>query len=344
MEDFNVGTRSIDGKKHIELQEGDVLIGTGATILSGMITQLPEIPSPYAHAILVVKDSKTNKLAPREALVGSGVADFDFSKSLRYQYSRFVVVRPVDQELGKKSASAMESYVRKMREQGKNPAYDYNFDWEDFTKMSCVELIYQAYKWGSDSKVILPQNPSRIEMKSEKFLHTIGQKNGEGFVPGDLEFDSHFKVVFEWKNASILRDERRKFVVMRKIFEWMDQEGYQLKSSLESTLASDIFNPLRNSDKLWHVLAPVVTPLTGEMAPGIPNSFVRVATKMNWLGGFILKELSKRDEDHIKKFGYAMSWEDLEAELEKIRADDQVIHDHGSIFKSQPNFHNYFAP
>jgi len=51
------------------------------------------------------------------------------------------------------------------------------------------------------------------------------------FSPGDLEMDTDFDIVAEWRNPLKLRSSRIKDAILTKMFEWMEKERYEFYPS-----------------------------------------------------------------------------------------------------------------
>ena len=308
-----------NGSGHLEIMPGDLIMARGVSFLSGMISRLGDIESQFSHVIFVTENPKTHAIETIESYVGMGVDIYARQTALRNENARLMILRPKNRALAKIASLQMRDYVSKRT--GKNKIhYDYAMDFRDHKTMSCAEVSQVAYMNASHGTFNFPERPSALDHGLDLLKH-LGIKPGPSFTPGDLESDSRFEVVGEWRDLRITRDSRLKDALFTKIFTWMDHDGYKLQPSFKSNMAQGIVfdvnkTPLRPLLKLFGI---------PELSTEIPRNMVGTVALVSQLGTGMLEELKKRDLAHELRMGVPMTYLELYSELEKIRTADRKV-------------------
>jgi hypothetical protein len=305
----------------VALQEGDVMIARGVSFLSAMIARLGDVDSQFSHAILVVRDPETQLLETIESYVGEGVNFHELKWALKNENSRLLILRPKNQELAKKVAADMWKNVHD-RGTANHIYYDYGLNFDDHSTMSCVELIQVAFLNGSNGEFKLPERPSTMS-RGRDLLTRLGVTPGNTFTPGDLEYDSRFDMVGEYRDLRMTRDSRLKDSILTKMLEWMDQEHYTLHPDLMARIARGPVWTLRHTF-LW----PVVRKILGvdDFSREIPRSMVGTVKLLGEYGEGVQKELQKRDDAHFAATGLYMTYNELYDALEQMKTDDLAVY------------------
>ncbi|MBC7396326.1 MAG: hypothetical protein H7333_02690 [Bdellovibrionales bacterium] len=321
---------------HFELQAGDIMIARGVSFLSAMIARLGDIDSQFSHVILVVKNPQTQKLETIESYVGEGVNFHEMNWALKNNNSRLLVLRPKNNVIAEKAASDMWQLVNSHQDANKIH-YDYALDFKDHETMSCAEVAQYAYsKAGADLGVpfSLPERPSTLT-HGLNLLEHLGVTPGNTFTPGDLEYDSRFEIVAEWRDLRMTLDSRIRDAIMTKVLSWMDQDDSTLHPSMKSKLARGPIWTLRRTF-LWPLVKKI---LKKDFSKEVPRNMVGTLALITQLADGMLAELQTRDTAYALKTGYHFTYVQLYAELEKIKLEDKPIFEnrrtrkHSIIFK-----------
>ena len=138
-----------------------------------------------------------------------------------------LLLRPRDPALGVRAAAFMHEKVASAIAAGKPIPYDYDFNFEEHSALSCAEVARYAYEEASQGGVIVPAYPSRIQA-DPAFLERFALHAGETFEPGDAEVDPRFEIVAEFSDLSLTRDSRIKDVILSEMLHWVDELNYGL--------------------------------------------------------------------------------------------------------------------
>lgn len=308
------------------LQPGDLLVTRGVSFLSAMIARLGEVDSQFSHIAMVVENPKTHQLETIESYVGVGVTIYDLHTALKNENSRILVLRPKNEPQGKMVASQLRSQIAQCTDKTKIH-YDYALDFTNNETMSCAEVSQYAFKTYGDMNI--PERPSSLT-RGLNLLEHLGIKPGLSYVPGDMEMDSRFNLVAEWRDLSLTRDSRQKDAIMTLIFKWMDEDQYRLRDSLLSKAAHGPIWTIRHT-RLW----PIFRKITGlsDFSDEVPRDMTGTVQLINQLAGGLQKKLSKMDSDFELKHGIPMTYSNLYDALETIRASDRKNFDSWSPFK-----------
>jgi len=128
-----------------------------------------------------------------------------------------------------------------------NIPYDFGMDLSDHKMLFCSEVAHQGFKL-ADPNTFIPKYTSAFDRSLLTFLQQVGIKVNQdnidtfqAFAPGDIEFDTRFDMIAEWKNFDKLKESRVKDVVLTKIFEWIKNKKYTFKPDILTHLTSDTF-------------------------------------------------------------------------------------------------------
>ncbi len=305
-----------------KLQEGDLMLARGLSFMSATIARLGDVDSQFSHVIMVVKNPHTQKLQTIESYVGEGVNFHDMEWALKNKNSRLLVLRPKNQVLAQKAAADMWRYVE--AHQGESRIrYDYALDFKNHVTMSCAEVAQFAFSETGvslNSPFPLPERPSTLT-RGMDLLNKLGIEPGSTFTPGDLEYDSRFEMIAEWRDLRLTVDSRQRDAIMTKVLSWMDKDGATLHHSTQSTLAGGAIWDLRRT-----VFWPIVQKLAGirEFSIEIPRNMVGTMALIDEMGEDILGALKVADHEHFMRTKNHMTYLELDQQLEKMKATDQV--------------------
>lgn len=216
-----------------DLKGGDVILSRGNAYSSAAIARIGTADAQFSHLSLVHEDENGN-LFTSEAHIEVGSLGEPIQKHVDQGNARTVVFRFKDPVIAQKAGEIMYKKVRARQEQKKNIKYDFGMNYQDNSDLFCSEIIYDGYRQASDGELDVPVFKTKFNRGLLPFLEKLGVNvdetnvdSFETFGPGDIEFDSRFELVAEWRNPARMRDTRTKDLVLTKLFEWMEEEGYK---------------------------------------------------------------------------------------------------------------------
>ncbi len=313
---YHVGN-GIKPDQKFEFKNGDIMITKGVSFVSSTISEIAHPRSLFSHIVFVHVDKNTKEVTTLESYVGKGVGIYPIEDALKNENARILVLRAKDSELAGKAADYMYDKVVALKKKGKFIPYDYNLDFTDNTKLSCEEVAFDAFKQVSDGKVILPETMSQITMEDASFLKRIGIKKGAMMVPADMETDSRFDIALDWTDYRLMRDSWRKDAVLGEMFRWIVERDYKIHENLTSVAAKAIWST-RYVPGLWGMLSKV-SGIPKDFTKDVPSITISTMASLKTIGGLMLPEVVKADQDYFEKNGKWMSTEMLRDSLEKYR-------------------------
>lgn len=320
----------------LKFESGDLLITRGVSFLSGMIARLGKRATQFSHVVMVYQDPKTKEMKTIESYVGVGVAFYDIEYALKNENARILWLRAKDRSLAAKASEKMGAMVRQRLDE-KNPIkYDYELDFNDPSTMSCAEVSQIAFQMGSDNKVKIPLYPNEIS-GAKSIIERLKLTEGETYEPGDMEIDPRFELMGEFQDIRLTRDSRQKDAIMTKIFEWMENDGYELKDNFKSTMAGGVIYRVRKTF-MWPLVKKVLK--IDDFSKEIPPNMLKAVTLINQLGEVMLEELHARDKAFEKVHGLPMSYNEFYQALDEMRQVDLKLYRNKKTRK-ESKLHHY---
>lgn len=229
-----------DFKSYEDLKSGDVILSRGNAYSSAAIARIAQTDFQFSHLSFVYRDPQSQQLFTSEAHIEIGSVTAPFEDHLNEKNVRSVVFRYKNEDVAHKASQLIFERIKKQQLTGKNIDYDFSMDYRDSSKLYCSEVISQGFKMAQPDEDYIPKFKSQFSSGIIPFLNTIGiPANKENitkldvFAPGDIQFDPDFELVAEWRNPKKLEESRFKDFILTKIFERMDQKGYQIDPSLK---------------------------------------------------------------------------------------------------------------
>ncbi len=333
-------------ENELNFKPGDLLIARGLSFLSAMIARLGSRGTQFSHIVMLAEDGPVTNMAKIfmpmtqrtiESYVGSGVAFYQIEDALKNENARLIWLRSKDENLSKKAANLMSNEVSQLSAKGDKIFYDYQLDFKNHDTMSCAEVAQTAYERASNGEVHLPMYENEVKGASSLLLH-IGLPAGKTFEPGDMEVDPRFEMMGEFRDLRLTRDSRHKDVIMSKVFQWMDERGYQLHDSMKSKMAGGIIYDIRHTF-MWPLVKKVLK--INDFSREIPRKMVRTVELLNELGNPMLEKLRQADDAFKQKTGWSMTYQELYQTMEDFRAEDEALYMNRKTRK-QSKFHKLF--
>ncbi len=229
--------RDADGS--MDFYSGDLILTRGSLHNSAAIARIGDVDSQFSHVAVVYVDARGQYWAV-ESLIEVGGAITPLDKWLEHNIGRAVLFRHRDPVLAQRAATLIHDRVRHSLDPGgKTILYDFSMTLDPKThNLYCSKLVRRAFKEASDGAVLLPTFTTRLDMKNRDFPRRIGVTAVETFAPGDLELEPDFDIVAEWRDYRVTSELRLKDIIMDKLFEWMERDGYKFDETLKIRLIS----------------------------------------------------------------------------------------------------------
>lgn len=317
----------------VEFKAGDIMITRGVSYQSALIAQIAKPQGQYSHIVFTHVDDQ-KKMWTIESYISSGVDIFDETYALQNENARIMLLRPKDSELATRASNYIYD-LAKSRKEANNPIpYDFYLDFENHDKLSCAEIAKMAYETESGGEFVIPYYPSKITLKNQKFLKSLGLIQREIFEPIDMEVDPRFDLILEWRDYSLMRDSRHKDAVLFSILDWIDNKNYKLSSNLKASIAGLFIYPARETF-LWKHLLKLGVPNFSE---NIPKSAFMTNVRLTAIADILIDLVRREDRRVVAKRGYPMTMLEIKNLIEKIRQEDLENYEAGLTSK----FHYFF--
>lgn len=217
-----------------DLRSGDVLLTRGGAYSSAAIARIGTHDTQFSHLILIYRPPGSKTIQTVEAHIEVGSLILPLQQVMDERHARAMLFRHPNAELAHRAAELMYRRVHQAEQSGKRIPYDFGMDYKNHDKLFCSEVIYEGFSRASGGKLDVPDHKTRFNRKLLPFLQTLGIQVTEQnidqfktFAPGDMQFDSQFEVVAEYRHPAKLRDSRLKDAILTMIFRWMADERYQ---------------------------------------------------------------------------------------------------------------------
>jgi hypothetical protein len=303
----------------VALESGDVLISRGNAFVSGAIARLGDTDGNFSHVALVYTDPRTGEIFTVEAHIEIGAVVAPIERYLTDGKSRSVVFRQKDPKLAAEAARIMFERVKKASASGKNVPYDFAMlmDGKDRAgrpadaELFCSEVASAGYALASGGRFQIPKYRTSFRITNGTFLKAIGIEAKESFAPSDMETESRFEIVAEWRNLRKTPRSRMTDAVITEIYAAMDEKGYALRTSTGVDVKLDLAYGGRR--------LPLFSALLKERFPAnMPRSTLGVMFALDKTAEAMLGELEKANAEKASRTGYAMTSAEMQAFLRAL--------------------------
>lgn len=324
-----------------DLKSGDILITRGNAYSSAAIARIGLDDYQFSHLTLIYRN-KADALYTSEAHIEIGSVNAPIQVHLNQKNARTILFRHKDSKLAKRASNYTFNHIKDYKDNlGFNIEYDFGMDLSNSLRLFCTEVAYEGYlnaaKEMYSETLKIPFYKTKFDKGHLQFLNDVGIAVNdtnidtfETFGPGDIQFDSRFDMVAEWRNPKKLKDTRFKDAILTKIFEWMDKEGYYFKTSLGIKL-KNIFAWLMRRTKLTSSLFGLKKKFPLNMNVKQMNIFVN----LDDLGDILYQELESQQVKSIAP----LTFKELYNILEDFRVKDLAIYNKK---KRKAKFHKNF--
>ncbi|WP_127716137.1 hypothetical protein [Halobacteriovorax sp. HLS] len=221
-----------------DLKSGDVILSRGNAYTSAAIARIGNTDTQFSHLSLVYEHTD-GQLYTIEAHIEIGSVVKKIQVNVDQQNARSVVFRHHDSKLAHEAAKIMFHKVKKEQDKKKNIQYDFAMDYKNGKRIFCSEVVSHGFDLASKKlygkSLDLPLHKTKFNKGLIPFLQTLGIQINESnvdsfdtFGPGDIQFEPSFDMVAEWRNPKKMKDNRFKDAILTKMFQWMENEKYEL--------------------------------------------------------------------------------------------------------------------
>ena len=348
------------------LQGGDIILSRGNAFSSAAIARIGAHDMQFSHLSFVYEDPN-GELHTTEAHIEIGNVVAPFQAHIDEKNARSVVFRYKDPKLAAKASELIYKRVKAAQDSGKNIEYDFAMDLKDSSRIFCSEVVHIGFKMASNGSVDVPRFKTKFTKGMIPFLQTLGIAINESnvdtfetFAPGDIQFDSNFDLVAEWRNPARMKDSRQKDAILTMIFKWMEEGQYRFRPALSMSLRAQVgwlarrlpvvrskleeqfpLNMTTSQLKLFFVLDEVAAPMQNYLEQAQKNHQVPMTPLEMYEA---LEKFRSIDRENFKlTLKYKSELQDLERDRDN-RNSYRARELRKLIKKHTPLFHEKFRP
>ncbi len=299
----------------VRLLPGDVILQRGMLHNSAAIARIGDIDSNFSHAAIVAED-RDGSLVMVEALIERGSVVTPLRHALAHGIGRAMLFRHRDAQLARSAAAQIHDHVAASLSARRPILYDFSMELAGNERLFCSKLVRMAYSLGSDGNCNLPRFTTRLEMKNRDFVDRIGVTAHETFAPGDLEIEPSFDIVAEWRDYRVTSELRLKDMIMTKLFEWMDDDGYVFRPDVAIMLAGLAG---RLSTRLPDRLQDAFAKLVARVPPNMTSTAIEAVAMLHKTAEPLYHRLALLDDETIRSTGRPLHPRQALETLERIR-------------------------
>ncbi|CAN5511742.1 hypothetical protein BH10BDE1_BH10BDE1_13630 [soil metagenome] len=315
-----LGSSGAVEKATVPFRSGDLMVTRGLSFFSAALSMIPDHPSQLDHFVLVHRDN-TGKMQTIESYAQTGgVAAFPMDYALKNENARIMLLRPKDAALGAKAAQIMLDAVEEgERNPSKKIGYDFFMDLENPERMTCSAVTYWGFRRASNDEFKIPEEKSTVSPKLSQIFENTGIKQGPLLTAGDIELDTRFELLLEFRDPRLIQDGRIREVVEQSIFKWMKEYNYRLRPTLGTIAIDTLIYPLRPT-KLW----PVVRKVTGspDFPLETPKGFIKTLKQLNDVSDVLYKRVYDATLKNREKTGWGLTQQQMLDVLDQYRVED----------------------
>lgn len=300
--------------ERLELRSGDVLLSRGTAFVSGAIARLGDVDGNFSHVALVYVDPNTKEVFTIEAHIEIGSVVAPLEAYLTDGKSRALVFRYPDALLAADAARIMHDRVGRAAARKRNIPYDFGMVMDGAgagAELFCSEVASLGYQIASGGRLRLPRYRTVLRMKDDTFLKAISIATDASFAPSDLEIETRFALVAEWRNLAKTQRSRMTDAVITHIYAMMDDKGYRLRNTTGDAIKRDLAYTARR--------LPLFSALLGERFPrNMPRSTLGMMLALDRTAEALLERLEAANEAQVARTGLAMTGAEMHAFLREL--------------------------
>jgi hypothetical protein len=295
----------------LELRSGDVLLSRGTAFVSGAIARLGDLDGNFSHVALVYVDPATRQPYTIEAHIEIGSMVAPLEKYLADGKSRAQVFRHPDAALAAEAARLMHERVARASARGRNIPYDFGMVMDGVgagAELFCSEVASLGYMVASGGRLRLPRYRTVLRMRNDAFLKAIGIRVEASFAPSDLEVETRFALLAEWRNLGKTQRSRMTDAVITHIYAMMDEQAYELRNPVGDRIKRDLAYTARR--------LPLFSALLAERFPrNMPRRTLGMMLALDRTAEAMLDALERENAARVARTGMAMAGAEMRAFL-----------------------------
>ncbi len=338
-------------KSHKDLKSGDIILSRGKAYTSAAISRIGLDDAQFSHLSFVYKDEQ-GKLHTTESHIEIGNIVMPIQAHLDQSNARTVVFRYKDSKPAHLASKCVYEKVKKEQDKGKVIEYDFGMNYEKSDRIFCSEVAHIGFKC-LEEPIDIPQVKMKFPSGLHSFLSQIGVEvtkenivDKKTFGPGDLEFDSRFEIVAEWRNPINLKDIRQKDAILSKMFEWMERENFKLKPKFLTKAKSKAgYWARRNKvlqnkriNKTWKKIFKKDHPLY--LVDQFPKNMTQVQMNTFTTLDTVAIPMQERLEKVEKRDEKLLSFQEMLNELDRYKIEDKFNFEN----KNTSDWYELFSP
>ena len=333
-------------KEDLKFQAGDVLLIYGKSPISATISQIADEPGSFSHQAIIGQDPQ-GKLYLIETLIETGthliplnewLKTADDTRSIHYRYED----SKVGQMAGRLIYDRAQSHLEKNKE---TIRYDFAMDDKDHTTLFCPEVIQAAYEYAAHAlgrePLVYPRYRTQVrKLRGTGYLEAMGITPKDLLAPSDIEVDTRFHMLEEYRNLPILRHMRLQEAVLRSVFRWMEEKDYKFNFSAIYSAESYMSKLLRNFGAFKDTIPTY-----------IPTKVLGTVLKLKAVVSAIDAQVIPWEAEYFKKYGHSLTFREVMEKVEEIRKQDcelskksmsENIFNDNRVKKPYSEFHWFF--
>lgn len=210
------------------LQSGDILLIRSSSLGGSIAARAAEVPGQFSHLMVIAEHPSTKKLIGIDSDQGVGVKMAPIDGTVFAEYARVGLFRYKDTRIARVAAqNLLKSLIQRSK---LGPIkYDNRMDLSDTSAAYCTELATWAF---SSVGVQVPQHLSQVRFLNKDLREALGIYTDRIFLPQDLEVDSRFVKVKEWRNLDLLQSSYMSDAIFSQYFRWVVEGSEDLKPGL----------------------------------------------------------------------------------------------------------------
>lgn len=299
-------------------RDGDLLLVRGMAANSAAISRVSSNPQQWSHIGIFSNGFLV------EALIEHGLIATPWAKALKKGgLGRAAIFRPIQTDL----QAGMAKGAQHLLARATNEKVEYNFSMSlldgkrpdgTFDRLFCSLAIAEAAFVGCGLAV--PMALSSIDFKNRSFLDLIGVTAGvhpevTSFLPGDIQLDPRFELVYEWKDLSQTNRLRRHDLIIDAIYKLINDYGFNFRPSVFVQLAS---RGVKLASRI-NMINQLIESKVGAPIPAYMKSDVIAAMMMlDQTVKQIDEELEARDTMHFAYHGTPLHPADVQLAIEAL--------------------------
>ena len=302
----------------IAFRSGDVLMVRGTAHNSAAIARIGDTDSQFSHLGLVFVDDQGQPWVV-ESLIEEGAIINPLATVLDHGLGRAVLFRPKEPALASAAARWIHDHVHQSRDPGgKRIVYDFSMQLRPYKRLFCSKLVRLAYERASNGRIVLPTFHTRFN-RNKDFFRRIGVRAMETFAPGDMELEPNFHLVAEWQDYRATSRLRMQDLIMTKLFEWMEHEGYRFREDTVIWLISLLG---RLSARLSESAKDTISSVIPKVPSHMRRRTIATVAMLHKTAEPLLTMLLETERETIAATGRPLHPGEVFHRLERLRAED----------------------